>query len=147
MKTLLILLGVCLFSSASFALPILNKQDSTFKRDSVHAMVNNAYQTKTRSFGVGIFPRKDGVVLNMLVENYFVRNIAITITNNKGLIIYTTAIGKRQRQCWLKFNMSAMPDDTYLFVAENGKDKIVKEFKLTTWKSEPVEEHRLITLR
>lgn len=140
MKTLLTVLVAGLLCTASFATPLVVHDDST------HTLINNAYQTKTRSFGVGIFPRKDGMVMNMLVENYFVRHIDITIQNAKGIVFYTTSIGRRQRQCWLKFNMATMPDDTYLFVVDNGKDKVVKEFTLTTKKSQPVEEYRLITM-
>ena len=111
---------------------------------------NNHYQTKTRSFGVVMYPKKDALVMNVMVDNYSSKSIIVQLKDEKGELYFSTSLGKRQRRSWLKLNMGDLKDAVYQLVIFNGKDKVVKEINLKTLKvplPEPkMEEQRLISM-
>jgi len=113
--------------------------------------LNNQYQTRTRSFGVGMFPKKGAPVMNLLIDNYSNKSISIRLKDKKGNVYYMEMLGKKRRRSWLKFNMSEMKDAVYQVIVFNGKDKIVKEINLRTVAvplPEPqMEQQRLISMR
>lgn len=112
---------------------------------------NNHYQTKTRSFGVGIYPKKDALIMNVMVDNYSNKSIVVQLKDGKGELYFSTSLGKRQRRSWLKLNISELKDAVYQIIIFNDKDKVVKEINLKTLKvplPEPkIEEQRLISMR
>ena len=85
--------------------------------------------------------------MNMLLENYSAKDITVTLKTNYGKTLCTERIGKRTRSIRLKFNFSQMPDDKYLFVVENGKDRVVKEMNVTTTEPVPVIEQKFVSQR
>jgi hypothetical protein len=145
MKTLLTLGLVLLMSIAALATSLTddpNPQDFD---------VNNQYQTKTRGFGVGMFPKKGTLTMNLLIENYSTKSILITLKDKKGKVYFSQLLGKKQRRNWLKINMEEMKDAVYEVIVFNGRDKITKEINLRTQQvplPEPkLEEQRLISMK
>ena len=136
-------MGALLCTALAFAAPPATVSPG----DTTHHLIDNANQTKTRTFGVSVFPKPGTLVMNMLLENYSAKDITVTLKTNYGKTLCTERIGKRTRSIRLKFNFSQMPDDKYLFVVENGKDRVVKEMNVTTTEPVPVIEQKFVSQR
>jgi|GEM_PF-4015225 len=142
MKTHLTWCVALLLSASVFAIPPNDEPDLN---------VNNQYQTRTATFGVGMFPKKGVPVINLLVDNYSDKSIGITLRDSKGVIYHTERMDRQQRRAWMKFNMSQLKDDVYQVVIQNGKDRVIKEVNVKTQQvplTEPhTEEQKLISMR
>ncbi len=144
MKTLLSLAITMLFCMVSLAQPFVENPDPQ------DFDTNNHYQTKTNGFGVGMFPKKGTLTMNLLIDNYSNKSILVVMKDKKGTTYFSELIGRRERRSWLKINMEALKDDVYEVTILNGKDKVIREINLRTLKvplPEPkMEEQRLISM-
>ncbi|MCU0355294.1 MAG: hypothetical protein MUD08_16395 [Cytophagales bacterium] len=59
------MMGALLCTTVAFAVPPATVPPG----DTTHHLVDNANQTKTRTFGVSVFPKPGTLVMNMLLEN------------------------------------------------------------------------------
>ena len=101
---------------------------------------------KKKTFAVGMYQTVNTTKMNLMVEKSGANKVYVMLKNEKGEVLYSEMIGKKDAKYWRKFDMSELQDGNYVFEITSGNEKIVKEVNLSTEKpaSEP---ERAISIR
>lgn len=100
----------------------------------------NADDKKTEAtLNVGMYRVNNSLKMNVLVENKSGKASEIKLKNNKGEVLHWETVSKKTKSYSKKWNMEGLEDGKYTFEITNGKEKIVKEFELSTKNPTPAD--------
>lgn len=100
----------------------------------------------SKSFTVGMYQTANTSKLNILIEKTEKKSLEIILRNKKGEIVSQEYVDQKPNTYRVIFDLSALEDGQYVFEIKNKKEKVIKEFNLSTKKQEPVEFDRVISM-
>lgn len=84
------------------------------------------------AYKAAVFASASATTLNVMVEKQMGANVVIRLKDDKGNVLSTNILQKKDGSYRSKFDLSNLSDGTYQVEVTNGVDTTVKEITLST---------------